>query len=114
MSMENIVSNATKYTPEHGTITISIRADMMVAKVTVTDTGVGVSKKDMPLLFEKFSRIPNELTNKVTGSGIGLYLAKKIVLAHRGTISFISREGIGSRCEIKLPIKGPKIKASKV
>jgi signal transduction histidine kinase len=110
MALENIVSNATKYTPENGTVTVGLRSDMMTVRITVTDTGVGVSKKDMPLLFEKFSRIPNELTNKVTGSGIGLYLARKILIGHKGTITFVSREGVGSRCEIKLPLKGPKSK----
>jgi signal transduction histidine kinase len=85
MALENIASNANKYTPDGGTITVTVLRKKTNVHIVVRDTGVGVSKKDFPMLFEKFARIPNELTRKVGGSGIGLYLAKKIVDEHRGS-----------------------------
>lgn len=105
MTVENMISNATKYTPEGGAIEVVVRRDSDHVTVAVKDTGVGVSEHDRHMLFQKFSRIPNELTNKVTGSGIGLYLAKKIVELHGGTISFERRTGGGSICAITLPMR---------
>jgi signal transduction histidine kinase len=110
MAIENVLSNATKYTPEEGSITIMLDHDKNNARLVIKDTGVGVSKKDYDLLFQKFARIPNELTNKVTGSGIGLYLAKKVVEAHHGEINFLSEVGVGSTCSITLPLRKNKAK----
>lgn len=104
MAIENIISNAIKYTPKRGVITIELSKKKDEVQLSIADTGVGVSKKNHPLLFQKFSRIPNELTNKVSGSGIGLYLAKKIVEAHYGRILFESKQKEGSVCTIILPI----------
>jgi two-component system phosphate regulon sensor histidine kinase PhoR len=66
---------------------------------------VGVSKADQHLLFKKFSRVPNDLTNKVVGSGIGLYLAKKIAEGHSGLITFESEQNQGSEVTLTLPKK---------
>lgn len=104
MAVENLISNATKYTPSGGTISVSLKKTKQNALIKVEDTGVGVHKKYYDLLFRKFSRVPNSLTNQVSGSGIGLYLAKKVVDAHRGKIDFKSVDGKGSVCTIKLPL----------
>ncbi|HMT19397.1 MAG TPA: CHASE domain-containing protein [Candidatus Saccharibacteria bacterium] len=104
MAIENILSNASKYTPELGDIRVSIKIHDDVIALSVKDTGVGVAAKDRPLLFQKFSRIPNELTNRVSGSGIGLYLTKRIVDAHNGRIIFCSKKGDGSEVTILIPI----------
>lgn len=108
MAIENVVSNASKYTHEGGEITIVLKKQKKSVVLTVSDTGVGVKDKYLPLLFKKFSRIPNELTRQVSGTGIGLYLAKKIVDAHDGTIEFSSIEKEGSTCKIKLPLQQNK------
>lgn len=105
MAIENIISNAVKYTPLGGDIHIVLKQRVQTIVFAVSDTGVGVAKKDFPLLFQKFSRIPNELTNKVSGSGIGLYLVQKIVTAHHGKVRFESQDGVGSTCTITLPRK---------
>lgn len=105
MAVENILSNASKYTPEGGQISVSLKKRSKTIELIIADTGVGVPEKDYPLLFQKFSRVPNELTNKVSGSGIGLYLAKKVVEAHQGNISFKSTPNEGSVCTVILPIK---------
>jgi signal transduction histidine kinase len=104
MALENIASNANKYTPDGGTITITVLRRKTYVHIIIRDTGVGVAKKDFPMLFEKFARIPNELTRKVGGSGIGLYLAKKIINEHGGDISFESVVDQGSVCTVKLPL----------
>lgn len=103
MAIENIVTNATKYTPDGGTITITSQQKKDKVHVSIRDTGVGVRRKDKALLFQKFSRIPNELTSKVGGSGIGLYLAQKIVEQHGGKITYKSAPGGGSVFTVTLP-----------
>lgn len=108
MAIENIISNATKYTKDKGRISIKLTADNSTVRFKVTDNGVGVSYEDQTLLFQKFSRIPNELTGQVSGSGMGLYLSKKIIDAHSGEIRFESGQGYGSTVIVELPIKVTK------
>jgi signal transduction histidine kinase len=108
MAFENIISNATKYTPNGGNIEIIAYQHKTDVIFKVKDTGVGVAPKDRGLLFTKFSRIPNELTNKVSGSGIGLYLTKKIIDRHNGKISFESAEDQGTTVSITLPTNLPE------
>lgn len=103
MAIENLVTNASKYTHENGELVITITPHDDVVALQVADNGVGVSKRDQSLLFKKFSRIPNELTNRVSGSGIGLYLTKKVVDAHNGRILFHSKEKKGTEITILLP-----------
>lgn len=103
MVCENLINNAIKYTHEGGMITVALKTGHDSVRISIKDTGVGVSEADQALLFQKFSRIPNELTNKVTGSGVGLYIARKIVVAHKGDIEFSSREAVGSTFTITLP-----------
>lgn len=103
MAIENIINNATKYTPEKGTITVTTLRKKGKLSISVRDTGVGIRRGDRALLFQKFSRIPNELTNKVGGSGIGLYLAQKILEQHNGKITYKSAPSEGSVFTIVLP-----------
>lgn len=103
MAFENIISNGSKYTKLTGKISVTVRTHGQRVLFRVTDSGVGVAKEDLLLLFKKFSRIPNELTNQVSGSGIGLYLARKVVDAHGGEIDFISTPNKGSTVTISLP-----------
>jgi signal transduction histidine kinase len=104
MAIENLLSNATKYTEAGGVITVTLKRTKTRATIKVEDTGVGVHEKYNDLLFRKFSRVPNALSNQVSGSGIGLYLAKKVADAHKGKIVFKSADGKGSVCTITLPL----------
>lgn len=104
MAIENILNNANKYTPPGGTVKVRLKRSREEAQIYIEDTGVGVEERDYPLLFKKFSRIPNELTSKVSGSGIGLYLAKSIIIEHGGHIDFSSKPGVGSLFVITLPM----------
>ncbi len=105
MALENIVSNASKYTPESGKIVIWVTKALRHISIHVRDTGVGVSDKDMPLLFKKFSRVDNDLGDQVAGTGIGLYLTNKIIEAHGGKITFQSKVKVGSIVTISLPVE---------
>jgi signal transduction histidine kinase len=106
MSMENLVTNAIKYTKKGGKIKVTLqrRADGRVI-VAVSDNGVGIRFADRELLFKEFSRIPNELSNTVSGTGIGLYLAKHLMGLHGGDITVDSAPGEGSTFTIHLPTK---------
>lgn len=103
MALENVITNASKYTRDGGHINISLKSKGNSVIFTITDDGVGVAQKDQPMLFKKFSRIPNELTSQVSGSGIGLYLAKHVIDKHEGSITFESAKGDGSTVTITLP-----------
>jgi signal transduction histidine kinase len=104
MALENIISNAIKYTPEGGKVTIKIRRQQEFAAIVVSDNGVGIDKKDMDLLFQKFSRIPNELSRQTAGSGVGLYIAQQLVEMHGGSIEVTSAAGKGTTFTILLPL----------
>lgn len=105
MIIENLISNAVKYTRPGGKITVELsQADGMIA-VTVKDNGIGIAKSDMDMLFKQFSRIPNELSGEVNGSGIGLYLAQQLAERNGGVIEVESEENKGSKFILRLPQK---------
>jgi len=103
MVLENIVNNASKYSHENKNITVSLSETSENVRIDVKDEGVGISTSDSPRLFEKFSRIDNDLSNHVGGSGLGLYWAKKIVDLHNGTIVMTSNLNTGTTFSITLP-----------
>lgn len=96
MILENILSNANKYTPNKGVITVTLKNTPTRIKVAVKDSGVGISRQDIPKLFQKFSRINNSLTTTAGGSGLGLYWVKKLVALHGATISVRSKPDQGT------------------
>jgi PAS domain S-box-containing protein len=99
----NVVSNAIKYTPEGGTVTIAVGADGDYVKTVVKDTGIGISPEDLPRIFDKFSRVKSEKTRGIVGTGLGLCIVKSIVEAHLGSISVESEEGRGTTVTVLLP-----------
>lgn len=105
MVVENLVSNAIKYTAPGGVVTIRLvrRANRWV--LTVKDTGVGIDKKDYAKLFKQFSRIANDRSDFVTGTGVGLYLAHHLTVLHGGTIGVTSSKGKGTTFTVRLPRK---------
>lgn len=103
MVLENLVDNATKYTPTGGTVTITSRLRSHVLKISIKDTGVGIAAQDISRLFEKFSRIPNILSDSVGGSGLGLYWVNKIIALHGGLIEVTSRVDEGTVFTLSLP-----------
>jgi signal transduction histidine kinase len=103
MAVENIIDNACKYSLDGKKTQIIISKQGRKPVITVADHGVGISKKDMPKLFKKFTRINNPLSITVGGTGLGLYWAKKIIKLHGGSITVKSRASRGSSFKIILP-----------
>lgn len=105
MVIENLIDNASKYTPDGKRITVSIHKLPLgkYVSIKVKDEGVGIAAQDMPKLFQKFSRLDNPLSIQVGGTGIGLYWAKKIVDLHDGSIALRSKPGRGTIFTVKIP-----------
>ena len=99
----NLVSNAVKYSTENGQIQIDIHNISENVQLTVKDQGIGIAKEDISLIFERFYRTDRSRNRKTGGAGIGLTIAKAIVLAHGGSISVESEEGCGSCFTVALP-----------
>ena len=100
----NLVSNAVKYSGDHGTIQISVQMNERMASLSVEDNGIGISEAELPFIFERFYRTDTSRSRKTGGSGVGLTIAKAIIQAHGGSIQAESREGTGSRFTIILPV----------
>lgn len=103
MVLENIIDNASKYTPEGKSIIVSVKCTKKSISIAIRDQGVGIAERDINKLFKKFTRISNPLSNSVGGSGLGLYWAKKIIDLHSGTIDIKSTIGKGSTFTVRLP-----------
>ena len=100
----NFIDNAIYYTKEGGVI-VEVSKDSANVKVEVIDTGIGVPDKQKNNLFSKFFRAENARKIRPDGTGLGLYLAKKVVEDHGGELIFKSEEGKGSTFGFKMPIK---------
>lgn len=100
----NILDNAYKFTPEHGTVTLTAKDDGDTIHIAVKDTGTGIAESEIPKLFTKFHRANDVMVYNYEGTGIGLYIAKIIIEQHGGTITVESTEGQGSTFTISLPI----------
>lgn len=98
----NLVSNAFKYTPDNGSITVDCASDGKTLTLKVADTGEGISERDLGNIFDRFYQVDRVHPN---GSGIGLSLAKAFVELHEGTISVESQEGKGSVFTVALPVR---------
>lgn len=103
MVLENLIDNASKYTPDGGKLGISVTEKNHVITIAITDNGVGISEKSQIKLFKKFSRIPNNLSEKVGGTGLGLYWAYKIVQLHGGDMTVSSVPGVKTTFLVTLP-----------
>ncbi|MBN2230999.1 MAG: PAS domain-containing protein [Candidatus Thorarchaeota archaeon] len=101
----NLLSNAYKYTPSGGTITISAKAKDDFLYIKITDSGIGMSTDEQKKLFTKFFRAENPETIKAGGTGLGLWISRSLVEMHGGEIFVISKPKKGSILTIKLPIK---------
>jgi len=97
----NIIDNAVKYTGKGGNITINIVERETLVRIAVTDSGIGISPENIPLIFNRFFRTDKSRASE--GYGLGLSISKSIIEAHNGTISIESNPGQGTTVNIDLP-----------
>lgn len=98
----NLFDNAVKYT-EKGKITIGLTGNKDIVQIFIKDTGVGIPKEDIPHMFQKFYRVDNSATRTIGGTGLGLYICRKIIELYNGRVWVESEQGSGSTFYINLP-----------
>lgn len=103
MVFENLVDNASKYTPEGGELKVIVRDNGEQVSIAVIDSGVGIDEDSQIKLFKKFSRIPNDLSEKVGGTGLGLYWVHKLVQLHEGSIQVKSDPNVKTTFTVTIP-----------
>jgi signal transduction histidine kinase len=101
---ENLLTNAIKYSPDGSEVLVRIEVDGSDAVVTVTDHGSGIPPEQLPHLFSRFTRLQAAMTSGTPGLGLGLYIARSLVEAHRGRIWVDSEIGVGSTFGFALPL----------
>jgi signal transduction histidine kinase len=106
-AIDNLVSNAIKFTPAQGRVTVYAGRDADDVLITVSDTGIGIPATELSQLSTRFFRASTATRNAVPGVGLGLTITKAIVSAHGGTLGIESTEGVGTSFSIRLPIVVP-------
>jgi PAS domain S-box-containing protein len=104
--IDNLLSNALKYSPEGTDIVVDVVVDGKQILTSITDHGIGIPRDEIPQLFERFHRARNVSSRYYGGLGLGLYIASAIVGAHGGGIAVLSEEGSGSTFTVRLPLPG--------
>ncbi len=105
--VDNLVSNAIRYTPEGGRVEVRVRTRSDAAVVEVSDTGIGIAPEDQGRVFERFYRADRARSRQAGGTGLGLAIVKHVALAHGGNVSLRSEPGRGSTFRVDLPLAGP-------
>ena len=101
--IDNLLTNAIKYSPNGGTITVGGRFTDKNVTFFVRDEGAGIAETEMGRIFERFYRVEGNLTRRTKGTGLGLYLVKSIIEAHHGEVFVKSTLGKGSTFYFTLP-----------
>ena len=115
--LTNVLSNAFKYTPEDGKITVLIKESSSVSKgveIKIRDTGIGIPKEEIPKLFDRFYQVDSSFTKEYEGTGIGLALTKELVELHHGTISAESEMGKWTEFTLIFPIGKEQLKEEEI
>jgi PAS domain S-box-containing protein len=103
----NLISNAIKFTPKGGLVRLAARADARSLVVSVSDTGIGIARDDLPRLFREFEQLAQPNGNRPEGTGLGLALSRRLVELHGGRVEVESELGRGSTFSVHLPLKSP-------
>ncbi len=109
--VDNLISNAIKYSHDNGKIEISLKCDGKKWILQVKDNGIGISKKAQRQLFKEFYRGENAINSKIVGSGIGLLLVKNYVTLHGGKVSCVSQKNVGSTFQVVIPLKTVEVES---
>ena len=100
---DNLISNAIKFTPRGGTVTVSLATEADKVVITITDTGMGIPADELDQLFARFFRASTATRAAVPGVGLGLSITKAIVTAHNGELDVVSEVGVGTSFIVRLP-----------
>jgi signal transduction histidine kinase len=103
----NLLDNAITYTPNPGTVSVSLRREGQMAVVAIKDTGVGIPAEEIPFIFERFYRVDKSRSRSNGGTGLGLAICRHIAEAHGGKIEVESQVGVGSTFSVWLPLQSP-------
>jgi signal transduction histidine kinase len=101
--INNLLDNAVKYGPKNSAIFLTLEKTSQGTQLTVADQGPGIPDREKPLVFKRFYRIGNEAVRKTQGTGLGLYLCKKIASDHRGTIQISDNQPSGATFTVQIP-----------
>ncbi len=104
----NLLTNAIKYTPQEGQVTIDLSLQDETVEISIADTGIGIDPEHLELIFDRFYRVNKTHNRNDGGSGLGLAIVKWIVDAHDGSINVASTPGQGSKFTIRLPQSKPE------
>jgi signal transduction histidine kinase len=112
--LDNLISNAIKFTPEGGCVDVSVGPASDGAALEVTDTGIGLGPGEADLVFDRFFRSSRVVAQQVPGTGLGLFISRAIVEAHGGTIAVASRDSGGTTFRIQLPTRVPRSRTAEL
>ncbi len=113
-AISNLIDNAIKYTPEGGTVGVLLERTETSAKLTVSDTGMGIPAEDLPHIFDRFYRVDKARSRETGGTGLGLSITREIIKMHGGIIRVKSEEGKGSVFTVDLPLQHEAISMESV
>jgi signal transduction histidine kinase len=108
-ALRNLIGNAIKYTPDGGTITLSLEQDSDIVRIKIRDTGYGIPASDLPHLFKRFYRVRNNGHDEIEGNGLGLAIVKSIAEQHGGDVTVESEIGKGTCFTLDFPLAQPNI-----
>jgi len=100
--LNNLITNAVKYNRDSGKVRITLKKENDLVKISVSDTGIGMSSEESAKLFKEFVRIKNEKTRHIDGSGLGLSIVKKIATIYNGDVNVTSQPNVGSTFNVRL------------
>jgi two-component system sensor histidine kinase SenX3 len=102
-AVTNLLDNAVKYSEAGSTVEVRARTDGRWVDVTVHDSGIGIPRRDLERIFERFYRVDRARSRDTGGTGLGLAIVRHVASNHRGEVRVESREGVGSTFTLRLP-----------
>ena len=103
-AIDNLISNAVKFTPRGGSVRVSLRTGRDVARVEVADSGSGIGDAESDRIFERLYRSESAIVDQIPGAGLGLTIALAIAVAHQGTIGVVKTDETGATFRLQLPL----------